>query len=158
MIDPHIIFLKTEKGETEFSTRTYKLNHALRYVLILVNGKATVSDIQGKGAGLCNIEEALGQLAAQGFIQTTAEQVPQTHASTQSPKHEIIALAKSLLGTDAGPVIRKLQEAADTPEALTQATTACRRLIKLAIDAQKADDFNRHAQEIIYSSALRLAH
>ena len=51
-MDPRIVFLKTQKGEAEIVTRTNKLNHALRYVLILVNGKSTVGEIMDKGAGL----------------------------------------------------------------------------------------------------------
>lgn len=158
-MDPRVVFLKTPKGETEISTREYKLNHALRYVLILVNGKSTVGEILSKGAGLPNIRDALSQLAAQQFIHTIADAANQNSQDPyQDPKNEIIDMVKKLLGTHAAPVIRKFHESAGTTEALVETTNACKRLIKIAIDDQKAEDFARHAQEIIFSSTRQQQH
>ena len=158
MIDPRLVFLKTEKGEAEFSTRAYKLNHALRYVLILVNGKSTVDEIRSKGAGLPNVDETLRQLAELGFIHSQNASKPRTNAFVDNPKGELIALAHEILGTQAATVIKKLNASDETPQALTDTATACKRLIKLAIDDQKAGDFERRAQEIIYSSSARPHH
>lgn len=156
MMDPRVVFLKTKKGEEEIAIRTHKLNHALRYVLILVDGKSTVGEIQGKGDGLPNIEATLDLLAAQGFIHTVVESKQTGNIIKRDPKSEIIDLAHALLGDKARPIIKKLHEADDTPEALAQATNACKRLIKLTIDDQKAEDFVRRAQEIIFASTLQL--
>lgn len=158
MIDPHVVFLKTSKGETEIATREHKLNHALRYVLILVDGKSTVDEIQSKGSGLSNIQGALDLLASQEFIRTLAEAKQANNASRHDPKDEIIYLVKKMLGAHAGPVIKKFLDSDDSPEALAATVTSCKRLIKLAIDDEKAEDFVRRAQEIIFSSALQHRH
>jgi len=158
MIDPHVVFLKTPKGETEIATREHKLNHALRYVLILVDGKSTVGEIFSKGAGLSNIQTALDQLAAQAFIHTFAEARQNTNTFMHDPKNEIVSLVKNMLGAHAAPVIKKLLESDDSPEALVETTNACKRLIKLAIDDKKAEDFVRRAQEIIFASTLQHRH
>lgn len=158
MMDPHLVFLKTEKGEAEFSTRAYRLNHALRYVLILVNGKSTVDEIRSKGAGLPNVDETLSQLAELGFIHTQSASKPRSSAFANNPKGELIALAHEILGIQAAAVIKKLNASAETTQALTETATACKRLIKLAIDDHKAADFERRAQEIIFSSSARPNH
>ena len=155
-MDPRIVFLKTQKGETEIVTRTNKLNHALRYVLILVNGKSTVGEIMDKGAGLPKIELALDMLATQGFIYTLVESKQTSQASLRDPKSQIIALAQTLLGDDAKPIIKKLRESDNSPDALAHTTNMCKRLIKLTIDDVKAEDFVRRAQEIIFSSTIQL--
>lgn len=155
MMDARVVFLKTKKGEEEISHRTHKLNHALRYVLILVNGKSTVGEIQSKGHGLPNIEGALDALAAQGFIQTVTESKLRGNIVKRDARSEIIELAHSLLADRAGPIIKKLNEAGDTPDALTQTANACKRLIKLTIDDQKAEEFVSRAQEIIFASTLQ---
>lgn len=158
MIDPRLVFLKTEKGEAEFSTRAYKLNHALRYVLILVNGKSTVDEIRSKGAGLPNVEAALRQLADLGFIHSQTEAKPRGASLAHNPKNELIALAREILGEHAASVIKKLSASEETPQALAKTATACKHLIKLAIDDHKAEDFERRAQEIIHSSTMQLHH
>jgi hypothetical protein len=157
MMDARVVFRKTEKGEQEIVSRTCKLNHALRYVLILVDGESTVGQILGKGAGLPEIETALDYLAASGFIQTTVEANLSKRGNVvkRDAKSEIIALAHALLGPQAGPVVKKIQGSDNAPEALAQTANVCKRLIKLAINDQVAEEFVRRAQEIIYTSTLQ---
>ena len=153
MIGKNVVFVKTSKGDEEIVQRTHKLNHGLRYVLILVNGRSTVGEILEKGAGLPAIDQTLEYLATSGFIDTISENV-QTKHGTFSPKNEIIALAQAMLGAQAAPVVKKFSETNDEPDALTHTATICKRLIKLAIDEEKADEFARRAQEIIFSSRI----
>lgn len=154
-MDPRVVFSKTEKGEAEITSRTYKLNHALRYVLILVDGKSSVGDILAKGAGLPRIEAALDQLAAGGFIHTLTQASQPVSIVKRDLKAELIALAYDMLGNQSSAVVKKLNESDDSPDALSQAVNTCKRLIKLAIDEKKADEFQRRAQEIIYASTLQ---
>jgi hypothetical protein len=154
-MDARVVFLKTAKGETEITTRAHKLNHALRYVLILVDGKSTVGEIMSKGAGLSNITDALDQLAALDFIHTIAETKLSTQYLKQDPKTKIISMVNDLLGERAGPIIKKLHVSDESPEALEQSITACKHLIKLTIDNKKAEDFVRRAQEIIFASTVQ---
>lgn len=152
-MDARLVFAKTAKGENEIVSRTHKLNHVLRYALILVNGSSTVKDILDKSAGLPNIERALDYLATTEFIHTLQEVQNAGHIQ-RDPKSEIIALAHSMFGEQANPVIKKLSAADNSPDALSETTDACKRLIKLTIDEQHAEDFVRRSQEIIYASTL----
>lgn len=159
MMDSRVVFRKTPKGAEEIATRTHKLNHALRYVLILVDGESTVGEVLAKGAGLPEIEIALDYLAASGFIQTTVEADLRNGAPIRrDARSDMIALAHSLLGAQAGPVVKKLRESGDEPEALAHTANVCRKLIKLAINDQQAEEFVRRAQEIIYASRLQSTH
>ena len=152
-MDSHVVFVKTEKGEAEIVSRAHKLNHGLRYALILVDGKSTVGEILTKSAGLPQIELALTQLATNGFIRTLIE-AKKPQIAARDPKGELIALARSLLGNQAGTIEKKLRESESSPDALAQTASACKRLIKLSIDEQKAEEFLSRAQEIIYASSL----
>jgi len=152
-MDARLVFVKTAKGEEELALRTFKLNHALRYVLILVDGKSTVKEILDKGAGLPNMEQALNYLATGDFV-VTLQQVKNTSRVQHSPRSEIIELAQSMFGDKAAPIVKKLRETSDATDALVQTTNACKRLIKLTIDDKKAEDFVRRSQEIIYASTL----
>ena len=154
-MDRRLVFVKTPKGNDEITSRAYRLNHGLRYVLILVNGKSTVAEILAKGVGLPNMEQSLDELAVAGFIHTLTE-TTQSQVQKYSPKDEIIALSKTMLGAQATPIIKKLRESADTPEALAQTADTCKRLIKLAINDTLADEFVRRSQEIIFSSTLQI--
>ncbi len=152
-MDARLVFAKTAKGENEIASRTFKLGHALRYALILVNGKSTVKEILDKSAGLPNMERALDHLATTEFIHTLQEVENVGHA-LRDPKSAIIALAHTMFGEQANPVVKKLNESDDSPDSLAQTTNACKRLIKLTIDEQHAEDFVRRSQEIIYASTL----
>jgi len=154
-MDVGLVFTKTEKGEAEITSRQYKLNHALRYVLILVNGKSTVKEILDKGAGLPDLEPSLDYLAQAGFVQTQQDWLDTHRGQAQRPRDEIIALAHSMFGDQAGPVIKKFRASGDSPEDLVQTANACKRLIKLTIDAENAEDFMRRSQEIIFASSTR---
>jgi hypothetical protein len=153
-MDTKLVFVKTEKGQQEITTRQFHLRHSLRYVLILIDGKATVEKITEKGAGLCDINEALATLSQEGFIQPIEESTFGA-SSEEGSKADVIAMAHSLLGAHSTNVVKKLQQAQDTPEGLIEAAESCRKLIKLVIDEAKAEEFVRQAREIIFSNLAR---
>lgn len=151
-MDARVIFVRTEKGETELKSRSHGLVHGLRFILILVDGKSSVGKILEKGAGLPNISEGLEQLARDGFIRTT-EEVQRGGVQVKDPKRELILLAQTLLGKQGAGVVKKLQECKDTPEDLARTAEQCKKLIKLMIDDTKADEFVRRSNEILFLAA-----
>lgn len=153
-MDTNLVFVKTEKGQQEIATRQFHLKHSLRYVLILIDGKSSVEKIIEKGAGLCDINEALAYLSQEGFIQPIEETTYGT-SSEAGTKAEVIAMAHSLLGAHSANVVKKLQQSPDTPEDLIEAAENCKKLIKLVIDEAKAEEFVRRAREIILSNLAR---
>ena len=67
-MNPNSVLSKTQKGVREIETRENKLDHRLRALLIMVNGRATAGEIAKKFEQLGDIGPMIDQLVAQGFI------------------------------------------------------------------------------------------
>ncbi len=65
---PNQVPIKTTKGLQEVGSRTYGLSPAMRRILIMVNGHATVAELVKKLTGFGDIETILAQLEIDGFI------------------------------------------------------------------------------------------
>ena len=72
-MDSNLIYLKTASGEEAMHQRTRVMQRNLRMVLILVDGKSTVSDLVLKIGNQALTESALAELEAGGFIAPQAE-------------------------------------------------------------------------------------
>lgn len=142
-MDSSIVFVKTEKGEKEIKTRKHGLPLSSRRVLILVDGRSDVSKLIEKGEGLPDIIETLGVLEKEGFIE------PSISAPRNNVKDELISMAKKTLGTDAGKVVKKIEKADGSKEALISAIEDCQKLVKLTIDEQKAEELGKKCSTII---------
>lgn len=151
-MDARLVFVRTPKGEEEFQHRTHRLAQALRFVLIMIDGRSPVSRLLEKGSALTDVPTALNTLASEGFISTT-EEAGRRGTGVGDPRAEMIALARALLGPQSAKVVKKIEEAGNSPEALSQAADACRKLIKLFIDDAKAEEFVRRAKEILYANS-----
>jgi hypothetical protein len=152
ILDNRLVFVRTPKGEDEFQNRSYRLAQALRFVLIMIDGKSPVSRLVERGGAMTDVPSALQVLAGGGFIRTT-EEAERGGAVVGNPRTEMIALARTLLGAQSDKVVKKIEEAGSSPEALSLTADTCRRLIKLFIDEAKADEFVRRSKEILYASA-----
>lgn len=150
-MDAQLVFALTTKGQEEFQHRTYHLNQVLRRVLIMIDGKSSVGRLIERGTGLSDVPTALQILASEGFIRTV-EEANRGATGVGDPKLEMIALARGLFGEQSAKVVKKIEDAANSPEALGQAIDACRKLIKLFIDEGKAEEFSRRAKEILFAS------
>jgi hypothetical protein len=141
-MDTNALVAKTAKGEEEILRRSHGLDRNLRYVLILVDGKSSVEQILRKGHGLPDIEGSLRTLAEQGFVHVDGEPTASAGASASEPaavKMELIAIAQEVLGSDAAKVVSKLEAAPDSKEGILEVTNQCKKLVRLIIDEQKAD-------------------
>src|SRR5688572_24766435 len=67
-MNPDSVLAKTDKGTREIETRENKLDHRLRALLIMVNGKATAAELAKKFEQVGDILPMLDQLVAQGFV------------------------------------------------------------------------------------------
>jgi hypothetical protein len=67
-MNPDSVLAKTDKGTREIETRENKLDHRLRALLIMVNGKATAGEIAAKFSQLGDILPKLDELVAQGYV------------------------------------------------------------------------------------------
>lgn len=157
------ILAKTDKGREEIANRTHGLPQQLRFALILVDGRSTLAQLLVRGAGLPNLDEAFDMLMQMGFVDLVGERswaksgagsgasgpAAAPPNSSGAAKDDLIALARHLLGARADKVVRKLQDADDTPGGLNAAVENCHKLIRLVIDERKAEEFLAGARAML---------
>lgn len=151
-MNPSDILTKTEKGKEEIGARSHGLPQAVRHTLILVDGKSTVAQLLQKGSMIPGIADALETLLQEGFVRAAGDQAPQTAtaARPESPtKGALVHLAEQILGAQAGKVVKKLADSGDSSSELAAAVDGCHKLIRLAIDKDKAEAFHERAKEIL---------
>ncbi|HSD60180.1 MAG TPA: hypothetical protein VLC55_04940 [Burkholderiales bacterium] len=68
-MDMTTVYAKTAKGQEEISSRTHKLGHKLRLVLILMDGKLSVAEHQAKAGALGDVVSLMDELERGGFIE-----------------------------------------------------------------------------------------
>lgn len=125
-MSPDSVLSKTQKGAREIETRENRLDHRLRALLIMVNGKATAAELAKKFEQIGDISPMLQQLVAQGFVEvaggTPAAAAPRPAGAGAAPaatpggagelKGAQIALCmqlRTLLGPDADLVTAKIE-------------------------------------------------
>ncbi|MDA8224925.1 MAG: hypothetical protein M0T86_03275 [Betaproteobacteria bacterium] len=152
---PEQIPFRTAKGDQMVASHSRELSTAQRRALIAVDGKTSLADLAARVVWVENLEAVLQELCNLGLV--TCDLVEMQHAH-QHPvnsglvqKARLVELAHSLLGPHAERIIKKINEAQDTRDALGEALIACQKFIKLAVDSKLASDFLRRAQEILDS-------
>lgn len=151
-MNPTVVLAKTEKGKEEIGARRYGLPQTVRHTLILVDGKSTVAQLLQKGSMIPGIADALETLLRDGFVRAAGADAPGiAPAPDQSlpAKQALIRLAERLLGGQAGKVVKKLEDSGDSPPELAAAVDGCHKLIRLAIDRDKAETFHEEAKKIL---------
>lgn len=150
---PDLILFRTAKGEEIAQGHGHEISANYRRALLVVDGKTTVANIAKKVFWVSNIIAVLEELYALELIHddvsTIQGEVSQTGGAGLLLKIRLAALAKELLGNNANRIIKKIEDADGTPEALDEALSTCRKLIKLTISDDLADVFLRRGREII---------
>lgn len=153
MMNPASIVSKTRKGDEEIRNRTHGLGRNLRTLLILIDGKSTVEEILAeKAIGLDGADAGLDELAEGGFIAFDGEAVAETAGGggdIAEVKAELIAIANELLGPDGEKIISKLEAAPESKEGLLEAVSGCKKLVKLIIDENKAEQLMQRCSVVI---------
>jgi len=152
-MDRNAIVAKTAKGEEEIQHRSHGLDRNLRYVLIMVDGKSTVTElIEEKGAALADVEAYLRELAEAGYISIGGVDETCTVTSEHdipAIKAQLIAIATEVLGGDAGKIVSKLEAAPDSKEGLQEVVNSCKKLVKLLIDEKKAETLMARCSSVL---------
>lgn len=157
-----IIFSKTRLGEEAIANRSLQLDRKLRLVLILVDGHSDIKQLQNKATAIDGLEQALEQLALEGFIQPDNEAWQPVYRDTlhghegmedssdpQVIKARLVDAAILVLGKDAEKIIKVLHEAPDTLDGLEEAVTRCKKIVDLTIDENRSAELKRKCLEII---------
>ena len=161
MSDLQGVYARTEAGVAEIKARVLELTRAQRNLLIVIDGKSAIGTF-AKVAGcapeqmgdvlLPLIEHGLVAPIAGGSNRVTVEDqageaVPSSSGS--SAVQALVALAERVFDKRAGPVVLKLEKAADSGGDLLAAAESAAKLAKLTIDEVKAQDFLVEARRLI---------
>lgn len=88
MIKKDVVYHKSAKGSEAIATRQHGLSPKLRSTLILIDGKRRVEELGQLAATFGDIEQLLGQLLEQGFIEPVADPpVPAASASSGNSRN-----------------------------------------------------------------------
>ena len=150
----NLVLYRTQKGEEALLSHDRKIiSTNQRRALLVVNGKTTVADLVKTTFWVTDLPVELQELYAMGLISEdasgTAAERSQTGGPGQLLKAQLAAMAKELLGNNAERVIKKVEEAEDSPEALEQVLLGCKKLIKLTISEEMADTFLQRGRKVI---------
>jgi hypothetical protein len=165
MVDfkPELVLAKTSVGLREIAERHFGLDLRLRRVLILVDGKASISELLRRAAGIPDFVETLKALIERGFVapadggssDSGQETVPMGSvedsavAEGSAVQKQIADVARQLLGDHAERVVTRLASGGSNTIDLGMSVDACYKLIKLTIDEKKAEDFLQRARRIL---------
>ncbi|MFA7619332.1 MAG: hypothetical protein WC012_09810 [Thiohalomonadaceae bacterium] len=138
-MNPSAVVCKTAKGEEEIQKRVHGLERNLRYVLILVDGSSSVERIVAKGEGMHDVEGSLLRLASEGYVDIEGLSVRRGGEDVVRAKAQLIAIARELLGDEAGKIISKIEAAPESHDGLFEAVQQCKKVVRLIIDERKAD-------------------
>jgi len=133
------IFHKTTKGQQAIDTRNIKLAMTMRRALIIVDGKASVDDLQQKAPMYDNLEDMLNTLVNQGLIIANTEAVNESifepEATKPTPTVEVIILES--------PVAPQTQ-----PDSVAATKARLTRLLK--------DEFSFHKKASVQKAVKKL--
>ena len=151
---PDLILFRTPKGEEIAHSHGHEISANHRRALIAVDGKTSIAALTKKVFWVSDVTAVLKELYALGLIHDDVKTI-QDATVTQSGgaglllKMQIVKVAKELLGNNAERIIKKIEDADGTPEALDDALLACKKLIKLTISDELADTFLQRARNVI---------
>jgi len=158
-MDARAIYRKSDKGTEAIAARSPAVGGKLRMLLILVDGKKNVDELNRLAAGLGESDQLLLQLEAGGLIELAvaapagaAARSPQAGAGgdtgTGADLGKVKALATRLLIEQLGPmadeVCIKLEGARDIP----QFVEAMKRAYGMVREVRGADAASRFGQEV----------
>lgn len=159
------IYLKTPKGLAEIQSRTYKLPAHLRRLLIMVDGRSTAAEMIGRLTALGDIESALAELEAGGFIARPASDSSTLGAvpPLAPPEFDLGAAKQSirsiLLGA-MGPAAEyrvECVEAAATPDQLRGELDTLRDLLPKLLSRQQTEQMWRQLEPVAQALERRLS-
>jgi hypothetical protein len=154
------VLVKTAKGAEEIQTRAHGLAQKLRALLIVVDGRQSVATLAQRFSGLGDVEAALAELLAQGFVQAASAQASvaaeRPAAAARAVPEETLdqavrglcGLLHELLGPDADDFTERLERARSRNEFLAALERAHSMVAGLG-GAQKAARLNDRGMTIV---------
>jgi len=156
-VTPELVLAKTSKGVREVAEREHGLSLRLRRVLILIDGKTRLDEIERVAGGIVDLAEAVQALVTAEFV-SPVDAAPAANpkaAATESgtPQEQLVQMARQLLGDHAERVVARLESGGADAAALGASVEAGVKLIRLTISEDKANEFMRRARRILSPAA-----
>jgi len=147
-----VIYRRTSKGNEEIDKRTYKLDHEHRFVLIMVDGKASTHNIISRSSEQWNPEQCLLELETNGFIENI-----DTKADTASDigglKKSLIITIQKYLPEKNTKMINKILNAEMTKASIEKAIDSGCMFIKLTVSEEIAQKLKVELHNIVNNSS-----
>ncbi len=156
-MDPNAVLSKTPLGMEALNQRDHELSRTLRHALIFVDGRSTVTQLEEKCSVIPEFRAALGELLAKGLVAVRGKSAPIVTAGViaaagpidQSQLAALKEMAQRVLGEQSAKVVKNLEAAGTSRDALLAAIDSSYKLIRLTIDESEAEDFRNAAWKII---------
>jgi hypothetical protein len=143
------VLSKTAKGAEEIATRKYKLAQRLRTLLIVVNGKAPVSELVAKFESIGDVTPMLEQLVADGFIAEARAAAPAAPAGGDFPaaRAQLARAMLDALGPDGDSITEKL-EACQSAQELKNYIDTKRAMLESAL-GRRGEKFWKLSKDLL---------
>ncbi len=146
------IYKRTVKGDEEIKKRTFKLSHALRFVLILVDGKASADHIVSRSSEQWKPVQCLFELENQGFIENVDSKAPPS-ANFGQLKQDLISAIQRQLPKNNTKLINKILNAEMKKKPISDAIDSNCIFIKLTISEKISNQLKIELHNILNDSA-----
>ena len=155
-MDPNVVLARTPLGAEALNGHEAELPRALRHALILIDGRSTLAKLEQRASMIPEFPAALRDLVARGLVAPVGggsvpagSQASAASGAGKSLAASLAAAAEAILGDQAGKVVKKLEEAGGSREALASAVDSCYKLIRLTIDESRAEEFRKLAKDLL---------
>lgn len=132
-----IIYQRTLKGNEEITKRTFKLDHFHRFVLIMIDGKATVESIISRSSEQWKPIQCLKTMESQGFIENIDSSITQTPVNSLVQQN-LVAIIKKQIPNNNTKVVNKILNSNPSKEDLVKAINSSCVFVKLTISEEIA--------------------
>ena len=151
-MDADVVLARTPLGAEALEKHDHDLPRVLRHALILIDGRSTVAKLEQRGAIIPDFPAALRELLARGLVVVVAHNghaAPSAMYGGKTLGTALVNVAESILGDKSAKIVKKLEEAGNSREALSSAVDACYKLIRLTIDESRAEEFRKTAKDLL---------
>jgi len=141
------VLSKTAKGVEEIETRKYQLDQRTRALLIVVNGKTSVSELVKKFEQMGDITPKLDRLVAEGFVGEAKAAAGASAADFPAVRAQLAKAMVNALGPDGDSITVKI-EACGSAQELKNYLDTKRDALEAAL-GRRGEPFWKKAKDLL---------
>jgi len=146
------IYKRTLKGEEEITKRTHKIDHFHRFVLIMIDGKASKENIISRSSPQWRPGKCLNLLESQGFI-INIDSTNNASTGGEPPicdlKQDLIAKVQQLIPNNNVKIINKIRKSETRKQSISDAIDSSCIFVKLTISEKIAQQLKTELHTIL---------